>query len=58
MGHAIIHLDGMKIPLIGIPEDETLERCDRCGEKDNISMLRVQKDGKSIKHIRQCKKGK
>ena len=29
---AIVLRDGYKVPLIGVPEDAALERCDRCCE--------------------------
>lgn len=30
MKHALVKVDGMLIPLIGIPPDATKEACDKC----------------------------
>lgn len=39
--HATVKIDGKDIPLIGIPESETLDRCDRCGDTFHLSQLQL-----------------
>lgn len=39
MKHATVHIGDMAIPLIGIPESETIERCDGCGKKFNLRQV-------------------
>ena len=35
--HAIVEVDGYKLPLIGIPPEAGLETCDVCGEKVGLA---------------------
>ena len=44
--HAIIHVSGYRIPLLGISENETLESCDLCG--DWFSIFEVSYTGKQM----------
>ena len=42
--HATVIRDGFKVPLIGIPEDAVLEKCDRCGKTIELSKAKLQDD--------------
>lgn len=39
--HAIVKLDGMEIPLIGIDKKETIEYCDWCGLEFGLSNIEI-----------------
>jgi len=45
--HAIVHVGNYSIPLIGLPVDATLERCDECGKLFNVRQITLE-DGKFI----------
>lgn len=38
--HATVVRDGHTVPLIGIPEDAVLEKCDSCGKKCDMTRMR------------------
>ena len=39
MKHATVPIDGMQIPLIGIPQYATLETCDLCHDEFHLSQI-------------------
>lgn len=39
--------DGYEVPLIGIPEDESQERCEKCGQLFDLLQIRLI-DGKMV----------
>ena len=53
--HAIVHVGNYSIPLIGIPVDATLERCDECGKFFNVRQITLE-DGKFI--CEKCRQAK
>lgn len=45
MTHATVKIDGMDIPLLGLPADATEDQCDHCFKPFHLSELRILRDG-------------
>jgi hypothetical protein len=43
--HATVKLDGVDIPLIGIPADATEETCQGCGQRGHLSEMTIDEHG-------------
>ena len=39
MRNATVHVDGFVIPLIGVPDSETIETCDGCKRKFHLTKV-------------------
>lgn len=46
--HATVKLDGVDIPLIGVPVYGTLEECDLCHSDYHLSIMQFSESGKQI----------
>lgn len=45
--HATVKIDGMDIPLIGVPEAATEEECEKCHQRVHITKCSLQ-EGKMV----------
>jgi hypothetical protein len=43
--HATVRLGEYTVPLIGVPEDATLETCDTCKKKFNLRVIVLDEHG-------------
>ena len=45
MKHAHVKIDGVDIPLIGIPKEATMEMCVECGTPTHLQNIRLVLNG-------------
>lgn len=45
MASAFVPFHGFRVPLIGMPDDESLQECEDCHDEFDMMQVRISQDG-------------